>query len=84
MIDQAGVENCFAPAKMVSAWLLDQLEPLLDHLRKAAKHNNMVLAAEKEFAEFVGDQLEIVGTHQQQLKAIYHKHKQSHETAELG
>ena len=43
-------------------------------LKKAAEHQQFVLAAQKEFAGLVEGQVEVVGPHLQQLNTIYHKH----------
>ena len=51
-------------------------KPSLAGLKKAAEHQKIVLAAQKEFAELVEGQVEVVGPHLQQLNTIYHKHHQ--------
>jgi hypothetical protein len=76
VIDQAGPEHSITRAKLVAAWMLDQAKPSLAGLKKAADHQKIVLAAQKEFAELVEGQVEVVGPHLQQLDTIYHKHHQ--------
>ena len=74
VIDQAGPEHSIARAKLVAAWMADQARPVLAGLTKAAEHQKIVLAAQKEFAGLVEGQVEVVGPHLQQLNTIYHKH----------
>jgi hypothetical protein len=76
VIDRAGSEYSIARAKLVAAWIADQAKPSLAGLKKAAEHQKIVLAAQKEFAELVQGQVEVVGPHLQQLDTIYHKHHQ--------
>ena len=76
VIDQAGPEHSIARAKLVAMWMFDQAKPSLAGLKKAAEHQKIVLAAQKEFAELVEGQVEVVGPHLQQLNTIYHKHHQ--------
>jgi hypothetical protein len=76
VIDQAGLEHSITRAKLVAAWMFDQAKPSLAGLKKAAEHQKIVLAAQKEFAELVEGQVEVVGPHLQQLNTIYHKHHQ--------
>ena len=70
----AGAEYGIAPATVVATWLARQARPVLDGLTKTAQCQQAVLAAQKEFGEVVGDQLEAAGVHLQQLQAIYQKH----------
>jgi hypothetical protein len=76
VIDQAGPEHCIARAKLVAMWTADQAKLSLAGLKKAAAHQKIVLAAQKEFAELVEGQVEVVGPHLQQLNTIYHEHHQ--------
>jgi enoyl-[acyl-carrier-protein] reductase (NADH) len=76
VIDQAGLEYGIARAKLVAAWMSDQVKSSLAGLKKAAEHQKIVLAAQKEFAQLVDGQVEVVGPHLQQLDTIYHKHHQ--------
>jgi hypothetical protein len=76
VVDRAGLEYSIARAKLVAAWMFDQAKPSLAGLKKAADHQKIVLAAQKEFAELVEGQVEVVGPHLQQLNTIYHKHHQ--------
>jgi hypothetical protein len=76
VIDQAGPQYGIARAKLVAMWMLDQAKPSLAGLKKAAEHQKIVLAAQKEFAELVQGQVEVAGPHLQQLNTIYHKHHQ--------
>jgi len=76
VIDEAGPEHSIARAKLVGAWMFDQAKPSLARLKKSAEHQKIVLAAQKEFAELVEGQVEVVGPHLQQLNTIYHKHHQ--------
>jgi len=76
VIDQAGPEHSIARAKLIAMWMFDQLKPSLAGLKKAAEHQKIVLEAQKEFAELVEGQIEVVGPHLQQLDAIYHNHHQ--------
>jgi hypothetical protein len=76
VIDRAGPEHSIARAKLVAAWMADQAKPSLAGLKKAAEHQKIVLAAQKEFAGLVEGQVEVVGPHLQQLNTIYHKHHQ--------
>ena len=64
------------PSKLVATWMSDQAKPSVAGLKKAAEHQKIVLAAQKEFAELVEGQVEVVGPHLQQLNTIYHKHHQ--------
>ena len=48
--------------------MFDQAKPSLAGLKMAAEHQKVVLAAQKEFAELVDGQVEVVGPHLQQLK----------------
>jgi hypothetical protein len=76
-IDGTSSQRSYAArAKLVAMWMLDQLKPSLAGLKKAADHQKIVLAAQKEFAELVEGQVEVVGPHLQQLDTIYHKHHQ--------
>ena len=76
VVDRAGLEYGIARAKLVAMWMADQLKPNLAGLKQAAEHQKIVLAAQKEFAELVEGQVEVVGLHLQQLNTIYHKHHQ--------
>jgi hypothetical protein len=76
VIDQAGPEHSIVRAKLVAAWMFDQAKPSLTGLKKVAQHQKIVLTAQKEFAELVQGQVEVVGPHLQQLDTIYHKHHQ--------
>ena len=75
VVDRAGLEYGIARAKLVAMWMADQLKPPAG-LKQAAEHQKIVLAAQKEFAELVEGQVEVVGPHLQQLNTIYHKHYQ--------
>jgi len=74
VIDQADPEHSIARAKLVATWMANQAKPILAGLEKVAQHQKIVLAAQKEFAELVQGQVEVVGPHLQQLNTIYHKH----------
>jgi hypothetical protein len=74
VVDRADPQFGIARAKLVAAWMADQAKPSLAGLKKAAEHQKIVLAAQKEFAELVEVQVEVVGSHLQQLNTIYHKH----------
>ena len=74
VVDRAGLEHNIARAKLVAMWMADQAKPNLAGLKKAAEHQKIVLVAQKEFAELVEGQIEVVGPHLQQLNTIYHKH----------
>jgi len=76
VVDRAGLEHNIARAKLVAMWMADQAKPSLAGLKKAAEHQKIVLAAQKEFAELVEGQIEVVGPHLQQLDAINHNHHQ--------
>jgi hypothetical protein len=56
--------------------MFGQVKSSLAGLKKVAEHQKIVLAAQKEFAELVEGQIEVVGPHLQQLDAIYHNHHQ--------
>jgi len=74
VIDHAGLEYGIARTNLVAMWIADQAKPILAGLKKAAEHQKIVLAAQKEFAGLVEGQVEVVGPHLQQLNTIYHKH----------
>jgi hypothetical protein len=59
VIDRAGPEHSIARAKLVAAWMFDQAKPSLAGLKKAAEHQKIVLAAQKEFAGLVEGQVEV-------------------------
>ena len=80
VIDQAGTEYRIPRAKVAANWLFDQAKPTLDGLKKIAEHNKTVLETQKEFGGLVEGQIEVVGSHLQQLNEIYHKHQHTPET----
>ena len=77
VVERAGLEYRIVRAKVVAAWMSDHSKPMLDVLQKAAVRHKIAVAAQKEFAGTVEDQIEIVGSHVQQLNAIYQKLKQA-------
>ena len=77
VIQQAGPEHCIARPKMVAAWLLDELNPVLDGLEKSIVVQKAAQATQKEFAAAIEDQLEVAGAYGLQLNAIFNKHKQA-------
>ena len=74
VVGRAGPEHSIARAKLVAVWMFGQVKSSLAGLKKVAEHQKIVLAAQKEFAELVEGQVEVVGPHLQQLNTIYHKH----------
>jgi len=74
VVGRACLEYSIARAKLVAMWMADQAKPSLAELTKAAAQQEIVLAAQKEFAELVEGEVEVVGPHLQQLNNIYHKH----------
>ena len=74
VVGRAGLEYSIARAKLVAMWMADQAKPSLAELTKAAAQQEIVLAAQKEFAGLVESQVEVVGPHLQQLTNIYHKY----------
>jgi hypothetical protein len=77
-IDNAGAEYRIAPPKAVAAWLTDQAKPVLEGLLQVKEVMTIGPEVKKEFKKLVADQVETVGPHLQQLKAIYQKHVQAH------
>jgi hypothetical protein len=84
MIEQVGPEKCIADADLVTAWLSVEAKPLLQGLKALAEQHKLAAEVKKEFAANIEAQLEVAGQHQQQLKAIYLKHKQAGEDAILA
>jgi hypothetical protein len=84
VIGEAGRAYRIARAKVAATWLSDQAQPTLDGLKKFAELHKTVLEAQKEFGGLVEGQIEVVGSHLQQLNSIYHKHQQIHGTAEIS
>ena len=76
VVDRANPQFGIARGKLVAAWMFDQAKPSLAGLKKAAEHQKIITAAQKEFAGVVEGQVEVVGPHLQQLDAIYHNHHQ--------
>ena len=83
VIDRAGLEYRIARAKVAATWLFDQAKPTLDGLKKIAEHHKTALEAQKECEGLVEGQIEVVGSHLQQLNTIYQKHQQIHGAAEI-
>ena len=83
VIEAAGLQHCIAQAETVAGWLSDQAKPLFEQLQQVATQHEAAAKAQKEFAAQITDELEVPGPHLQQLKAMYHKHQQPHETVEL-
>jgi hypothetical protein len=77
VVERVGMEYRIVRAKVVAAWMSDHSKPMLDVLQKASVRHKIAVAAQKEFARTVEDQLEIMGSHVQQLNAIYQKLKQA-------
>jgi hypothetical protein len=83
VIGAAGPEHCMAQSETLAGWLSDQAKPFFDLLQQVAAQHEADAKAQKEFAAQMTDELEVPGSHLQQLKAMYHKHQQPHETVEL-
>jgi hypothetical protein len=77
-IDNAGAEYRIAPTKVVAAWLVDQAKPALEGLLQVKEVMTIAPEVKKEFKKLIDEQVEAVGPHLQQLKAIYQKHVQAH------
>jgi hypothetical protein len=77
VVERAGLEYRIVRAKVVAGWMSDHSKPMLDVLQKASVRHKIAVAAQNEFAGTIEDQLEIVGSHVQQLNAIYQKLKQA-------
>jgi hypothetical protein len=83
-IDSAGAEYRIAPPKAVAAWLAEQAKAALDGLAQMKDAMTIAPEVKKEFEKLIGDQVETVGPHLQQLKALYLKHQQAHTAVEKG
>jgi hypothetical protein len=83
VIDAAGAEHCVALAETVAGWLSDQAKPLFEQLQQVAAQHEAAAKAQKEFTAQMTDELEVPGSHLQQLKVMYHKHQQPDETVEF-
>ena len=83
-IDSAGAEYRIAPPKAVAAWLADQAKAALEGLVQVKDAMTIAPEVKKEFKKLIGDQVETVGPHLQQLKALYLKHQQAHTAVEKG
>lgn len=77
VIAKAGVENCLADPGLITAWLAEQAKPVFEAMMAVSEQQKVATLAMKMFAAEIATQLEVAGSHQQHLNAIYLKCKQS-------
>jgi hypothetical protein len=77
VVERAGREYRIVRAKVVAAWMSDHSKPMLGVLQNVPVRHKIAVAAQKEFAGTVEGHIEIVGSHERQLNAIYQKLKQA-------